>query len=350
MSLDETSSAHEIDRSDMLSMMERTSARLVPPADAMTTCPGRLGEADNVVLAGVGGSGIIGDILLDCLREDADIPVVVSRGLRVPRFVGKRTLFIAISYSGETAETLGQVEQGSRKGAKIVVVTSGGRLLSKAKSKDMRYLRVSSDIPPRLALPELLASAVFAVGLAELLGDTTQLLSQAAKSVGDVIEEIKLSVPSQRNQAKQMAYSLVDKLPLLLGNEAYESALRRFKNDLNENSKVPAEYYTLPEAYHNDIEGLSELRRLTSPQPIMLRIRNEVDSENRTREQLVRLLKKLDFPPILDLEGKGKEKLSQLLTATTFASYVSVYLAILRRVDPAELRSIPEFRAVAQRK
>jgi hypothetical protein len=80
-------------------------------------------------------------------------------------------------------------------------------------------------------LPELLASVVFAVGSAELLGDTTCILSRAAKSAGDVTEEIKLSVPSQRNQAKQMAYSLVDKLPLLLGNEATESVPRRFKNE-----------------------------------------------------------------------------------------------------------------------
>jgi glucose/mannose-6-phosphate isomerase len=114
----------------------------------LTTCPGRLGAVDNVVLGGVGGSGIIGDILLDCLRESNDIPVVVSRTLGVPRLVGKGTLFVAISYSGETSETLGQVEQGSRNGAKVVAITSGGRLLSKAKSKGMRYLRVPSNIPP----------------------------------------------------------------------------------------------------------------------------------------------------------------------------------------------------------
>jgi hypothetical protein len=106
----------------------------------------------------------------------------------------------------------------------------------------------------------------------------------------------------------------------------------------------------LPEAYHNNIEGSSELRWLTSPQPIMLRMRNEVDSEKRTRKQLVGLLKELDFPPIFDLEDRGKEKLSQLFTAMAFASYVSIYLAILRRVDPAEPRLIPRFRAIAQRK
>jgi glucose/mannose-6-phosphate isomerase len=348
MSLDNAEEVREIDRSDMLSMMDRAPARLVPPADASTTCPRRLGTPDNVVLAGVGGSGIIGDILLDCFRESAEIPIIISRTLRVPGFVGKRTLFVAISYSGETSETLAQVEQGIRKGAKVVAITSGGRLLSKVKGKGMRYLKVPSNIPPRFALPELLASAVFVMGLAELMKNTPRVLVQAANSVSELIEENKMIVPSKLNHAKQMAQALIGKLPLITGDEAYGSVLKRFKNDLNENGKVPAMYLTLPESYHNDVEALRELSRLTSPQPITLRMQNEAEAQRSKREQLVKLLDNFGYPPVLDFEGRGEDKLSQLLTAITFAGYVSVYLAILRRVDPAELTLIPRFRAAIQ--
>jgi glucose/mannose-6-phosphate isomerase len=344
MLLDDAKAIRAIDRFDMLSIMEKAPARLAPPIDALSTCPAKFGTLENVVFGGVGGSGIVGDILSDYCRERTEVPVSVCRALRIPEFVGKQTLFVAISYSGETQETLGQLEQALGKGAKVAAITSGGALHSQAKTKNIPYLKVSTGLLPRVALPELAAAAIDVMGSAKLLKDTSKLLSDAAKSLSDVIEGLKPTVPLNRNEAKQMAQALVDRLPLLIGDEAYGSVLRRFKNELNENSKIPAVYYMLPEGYHDDIEGLSALRQLASPQPIILRTRNEVDGQRRTREQLVRLLGELGFPPVLEFEGKGKDTLSQLLTAITFADYVSVYLAILRGVDPTELRLIPKFR------
>jgi glucose/mannose-6-phosphate isomerase len=344
MLLDDAKAIREIDRSNMLSIMERTPARLAAPVDALKTCRGKFGTFENVVLGGVGGSGIVGDVLSDYCRESADVPFVVCRTLRIPKFVGKRTLFLAISYSGETQETLSELEQAMRKGAKVVAITSGGKLLSQAKSRDLPHVRVPSGLLPRLALPELLAAAVFVAGSAELLRDASEHLSKTAKSLRDLIEKVKQTVPSQQNNAKRMAQSLVNRLPLLIGDEAHGSVLRRFKNELNENSKVPAVYYTLPEGYHDDVEGLDVLRQLANPQPILLRTHEEADGQRRTRKQLVGLLSELGFPPVLEFEGRGEGILSQLLTAITFADYVSVYLAILRGVDPAELRLIPKFR------
>jgi glucose/mannose-6-phosphate isomerase len=344
MLLDDAKALREIDRADMLSIMERTAARLVPPVDAVSTCRGSFGTLESVVFGGVGGSGIVGDIISDYCRESADVPVSVCRTMRIPKFVGKRTLFVAISYSGETYEILNQLDQAMRERARTIAITSGGKLLSLAKDNRMPYLRVPSGLLPRLALPELVAAAIFVMGSTELLRDSSKLLSEAAKSLMDLIEKVNQTVPSQQNDAKQMAQALVDRLPLLMGDEAYGSVMRRFKNELNENSKIPAVYYTLPEGYHDDIEGLSALRKLANPQPIILRTHDEVDGEKRTREQLIKLLGELGFPPLLEFEGEGKDMLSELLTAITFAGYVSVYLAILRDVDPAELKLIPKFR------
>jgi glucose/mannose-6-phosphate isomerase len=253
-------------------------------------------------------------------------------------------LFVAISYSGETRETLSQLDQARRAGATTVAITSGGTLLSLARDYVMPYLRVPSNMLPRIALPELTAAAIFVMGSTKLLPDASKLLSEASMSVGDLIKRAKSSVPSEQNDAKLMAKALVDRLPLIMGDEAYGSVLRRFKNELNENSKMPAICYTTPEGYHDDIEGLSVLGQLARPQPILLRIRNEVEGQKRTLEQLTLLLRDLGFPPVLEFNAIGDNALSQLLTAITFAGYVSVYLAILRGVDPAELRYIPKFR------
>jgi glucose/mannose-6-phosphate isomerase len=343
MLLDDAEALRTIDRSQMLSVMERTPARLTPPVDALSTCRGKFGVAQNVIFGGMGGSGIVGDILSDYCRESVDIPVSACRTFKIPKFVGKQTLFVAISYSGETQETLGQVNQAVKQGARIVVITSGGKLLSKAKGEEIPYLQVPADLPPRLALPELVASAIFVMGSAKLI-DTKRLLSEAARSLTDLVEAVKPTVPFQSNPAKLIAQTLVNRLPLLIGDESYGSVLRRFKNEINENSKMPAVYFTLPEGYHDDIEGLRSLEQLTDSQPIILRSNDELEGQRRAREQLVRLLGELGFPSILEFEGKGKDMLSYLLTAITFADYVSVYLAALRGLDPTELKLIPQFR------
>jgi hypothetical protein len=146
-------------------------------------------------------------------------------------------------------------------------------------------LRVLSDLLPRVALPELVAAAVYVVNWAGLLKDGLGLLSDSAEALTGTIDKIEPAVPAQQNEAKQMVQALAGRLPLLIGDEAHGSVLRRFKNELNENSKMPAVYYPLPEAYHDDIEGLNMLRRQANlpPQPIILRTHNETVGQNRTR-------------------------------------------------------------------
>ena len=348
MSLDDAEGIRKIDRSDMLSIMEMTPTRLAPPVNASSTCSPDPGTVDNVVFGGVGGSGIVGDIISDYCRGRTTVPLSVCRAFRIPAFVGKHTLFVAVSYSGNTRETLGQVEQAKRRDAKIIAICSGGNLLSIAKSESIPYLKVPSGLLPRVALPELVAAAVFAIGSARLSPDWTRALSEPSRLLSDLIKRVKPSVPTRQNSAKRMARALPNKLPLIICDEAYGSVLRRFKNELNENSKMPALCYTVPEGYHDDIEGLAALRQLTKPQPLLFRTRHELDGQRRTREQLTRLLSDLHFPPVLEFYGKGTSVLSQLLTAVAFAGYVSVYLAILRGVDPAELKVIPKFRQAMQ--
>lgn len=342
--LDEAEELRRIDPSNVFPTMESTPLRLVPPTDATSTFEVQFEKPRNLVIGGMGGSGIVGDILSDYCRETADIPVSVCRALKIPKFVKEHTLFLAISYSGETAETLGQLEQARKQGASIAAITSGGRLLSLVKKERIPYLKVPSGLLPRIALPEMMAAAVFAAGAAKVLTNTLKLLSSATTSLKDQIQKINPSVPLSRNDAKRMAQALDGKLPLLIGDESKASVLRRFKNELNENAKMPAFYYTLTEGYHDDIEGLRTLGRLASVQPIILRISDEIEGQRRAREELVALLHKLEFPSVTEFHGFGEDRFSELLTAIMFGDYVSVYLAALRGLDPAELTVIPRFR------
>jgi glucose/mannose-6-phosphate isomerase len=348
MILDDAGALRSIDRSNMLATMEETPERLSIPPDATSTFPKKLEIPRNVVFGGVGGSGIAGDILTDYSRDMVQVPVSICRSIRLPNFVGKDTLFVAISYSGDTQETLGLLNQAKQRGATLAVITSGGKLLAQAKDESLPYLKVPASMLPRVALPELLAAATYVAGMAGIVEGHTALLSSGTQALKKRLLEIKPTIPTQQNPAKRMAHALLGKVPLLIGNEENGSVLRRFKNELNENSKMPAFYYTVPEAYHDDIEGLKSLQQLCNTQPILLRNPDEGEGQKRTRERLAALLHELKFPEIVEFEGTGGDKFSQILTAILFGDYVSVYLAALRQVDPSQLALIPKFRAAMQ--
>jgi len=330
----------------MLSLMAKTPDRLVAPQNADTTCDLKVDHLDNVLFIGMGGSGIAGDILTDCARDVASVPLGILRGLRLPAYVGKRTLCIAISYSGETHETNTLLEQATKREAKIGVISSGGRLLAKAQQTGFPYLRIPSGMPPRVALPELIAASVFMLSHASVFEDAARMLSEARSAVADRIETIKPQTSLEKNSAKQLAQVLVDRLPLIIGVEEDGSVLRRFKNELNENSKMPAFYYVVPEAFHDDVEGLKALKTLANVQTVFLRNENWLAAQGGAQQRLADLLEELGFSRAVEFGGQGQGRLSQLLTSVVFADYVSVYLAALRGVDPSELNVIPGFRKV----
>ena len=346
MNLDDPAVIRKIDESGMLSVMERSSDRLGPPADAESTC--RIGPESrkNIVFAGVGGSGIVGDILADYCRDTINVPTTVCRSLRIPRFVGKNTFFVAISYSGDTRETLGMFGQAKDAGAKLAIVSSGGKLLGAAQADGLPYVRVKPGMLPRVALPELVGAVAYVLGKAGIIGDSIRFLEPASMSMGAVIDSVKAAVPLGQNPAKQVASALVGRLPLLIGDEENVSVLRRFKNELNENSKIPAIYYTLPEAYHDDIEGLKALSGLSSPQPIILRSQAHGADGQTAAKKLLETLSEFGFPPPLFFSGTGGGRFEWLISAITFGDFVSFYLSMLKGVDPSKLSLIPYFRAL----
>lgn len=343
MSLDDLSGLSKVDRSRMLDTMAKTPDRLTPPADSAATCGHNFQGVESIVFGGVGGSGIIGEIACDFLKHEAKIPVSICRSIKLPAYVGPSTLFVGISYSGATPETLSLFDQALRKRARIVAIGSGGKLIQTAQHEKMSYLKVQEGLLPRVALPELIAAVLFLLGQAGIV-DAEALLGASAEALRAQIREVGQDAPLQENRAKQMAQGLLGKLPLLLGSEDAVSVLRRFKNELNENSKMPAFYCTIPEGYHDDVEGLNTLSKLARPQPIFLRDKAETSGQRRTRERLYDLFKELGTGPVLEFEGTGEGALERLLTAITFGDYVSVYLALLVGVDPSELTLIPRFR------
>jgi glucose/mannose-6-phosphate isomerase len=344
--LDDPAAIRKIDPSDMLSAIQRTPYRFLPPNDAESTCHIEIDQPTKILFAGLGGSAIAGDIMADYCRDIVGVPVTVCRSVKLPDFVDKRTFVVTISYSGDTRETLSMFQQAKDNQAHVAVVASGGKLLGVARTRSIPYLNVAPNMPPRVALPELVAALVHMLAMTGMVDKSRKLLESASASTRTLIESTKVTVPMKDNPAKQIASCLHGHLPVLIGSEENVSVLRRFKNELNENSKMPAVYYTLPEAYHNDIEGLKTLNALSNPQPVILRSPSQETNERLEANKLSETLSEFGYSSPLFFDGIGNERFGWLLSAITLGDFVSFYLAILNGVDPSPLLLIPNFKSI----
>jgi len=302
--------------------------------------PRGYGEVDQVVVAGMGGSAIGGDILRVLAELESSRTVSVCRGYDLPAFVGERTLVIACSHSGDTEETVSAFEQALERKAKVVLITTGGRLLAMARERDVPALVYEYAGEPRSALGHQLM-ALLAVGQqVGLVGDYSHNAAEAVALMEELKRAIAEGVPEERNPAKQLAARLHGRLPIVFGAGVLVQAAHRWKTQLNENSKCWAVYDELPELDHNAIagfglpEGIGErayvvfLYHATLHPRIILRY-------EATREALTRA-----GVPSERVEAKGSSPLSQVLTAVLFGDYVSYYLAVLNGVPPSPVEAI----------
>ena len=237
-----------------------------------------------VVVAGMGGSGVAGDMLAALAFASSAVPVVPVKGDRLPSFVGPGTLLLAVSYSGNTAETLSAVEQGLAAGARMVAVASGGALAELAERRGSPLVLVEGGRMPRAALWSLLVPVCSAAEAAGVLPPLGEQLLAAAEELDAQAQALGPAVPARANPAKRAALRLRDRLPVVWGSGQLGAvAAARFRTQCNENAKVPVVSAALPEANHNDVMalegGLGPGRELVLLRDQVLAAADELDAE-----------------------------------------------------------------------
>lgn len=282
------------------------------------------GKVDKIVVAGMGGSAIGGD-LLKSYMHDSKIPVFVARGYKMPGFVDENTLVFAVSYSGNTEETISAFEDATRKKAKIVAVTSGGYLGQAAK----KVVKIPSGLQPRAALGYL-----FFPVLGVLVN------SGIVDVKGKDVEEM-LDILSKKDDFKAVgertAKKVKDKIPIVYASELLSPVAYRWKTQFNENSKNPAFYHTFSEMNHNEIAGYQFMRK---DEFAAVFIRDKEDND--------RIKKRMDITKEIistrvDVEevfAKGDSLLSRMFSSLYYGDFASYYLALLNRVDPTPVTVI----------
>ena len=337
--LDDLKLIHERDQQDAFGVVEKQWQQLLHKYDVKL---GDLGQVQNIVWAGMGGSALPAQISLSWPGHI--LPLEICRNYEIPEYVGPNTLFVASSYSGNTEETLEALTQAEAKQAKIVAMTAGGKLAERAKTANYPLYLIPAHIQPRMTslyFLKAIANLYEHLGLAQGLSNE---LEASAKSLETITKAWRPDVATKDNPAKKLALELVGKSIVVYGGPKMQAVANKFKIALNENAKNIAWWNQLPEFNHNEFIGWSS-HPLEKPYAVVdIRSNLEHPRVQKRFELSERLLSgKRPAPHVV--EPQGKTVLEQMLWGLIFCDFVSLYLAICNGVNPTPVELVERFKA-----
>ena len=289
------------------------------------------GQIRQVLTAGMGGSGIGAEFTSALLSAQLKVPMLTAKDYRLPAWIGPETLVIGSSYSGNTEETLAGLSQAVQAGCEIAAVSSGGQVLADAQAKDWPVLEVPGGDPPRTCLGYNLVgqwALLHAYGLVEDAPAAT------IRKMADMLEEKGKAI---REEARAMAEALQGSIPVFYGDCSWEPVLKRWCQQVNENTKGLAHYAVFPELNHNEMVGWE----FKQEDLAVVLFRSSLDSERTTsRIEISRDLLKPQSRTLLEFELQGEDYAEQLFFALHFGDWLSYEWAMLKGVDPVAIRVI----------
>lgn len=338
--LDNIEEIKKIDKSDMLSFCVKAAEHYSEAARISRQLSIDYAQPRTIVVAGMGGSGIGGELLKDWARDKVTVPIEVSKEYFLPKYANKKTLAVIASYSGETEESLSSFLDAIKRKCMVFCTSSGGTLVQFAERLNVPYLRIPLGMPPRAALPYMFLPMLMVLDKTGLISNVDSELSEAIKILEMASLENSPERPVRDNFSKTLASNIGNTIPVVYGFGFYRSVALRFKQQFNENSKAPSKWESFPELNHNEIvgwEGSEKLTKLFST--IFLRDRIEPE-EIRNRIEKTKELISAESSKIFEVWSFGKGKLAKMLSTICVGDFVSIYLAVLHGVDPTPVKTI----------
>ncbi len=342
---------HDLDNPDTFPQIDRSSLR-----DRIRSLPGQCEAAwaqvqqcglqqpqeliGHVVLAGMGGSAIAGDLVRDLGSHQGSVPITIVRGFQLPFRLDKSSLFIACSYSGNTSETLSLFRSAVESEAQVFAVAGGGTLAQEAQLQGLSLLEIKVSSEPRTAAAY---NFMLLLGLLDRLGvvntknkDVVEALSSLSRKVGELEDQS----PTKNNLGKQLAQAVLDKLVLVYSGGLFTGMAHRWKSQFNENAKTWAFADAIPELLHNSVEAWVT-PRATEEEKVALLLRSTLDDPVLLDRYSIAeaLLQRSNIGHRI-VETDGATPLTQILNMLLLGDYVSYYLAILKGVDPSPTPAI----------
>ncbi|MDH4367452.1 MAG: bifunctional phosphoglucose/phosphomannose isomerase [Dehalococcoidia bacterium] len=297
-------------------------------------------KISNVVILGMGGSAIGGDIVRRLAMAESKVPVWVHRDYGLPAFVDDNTLVIASSYSGNTEETLSAFTKSLENRSKKLVITSGGKLRQLAEDNGIPVFVIDYQAPPRAAFPH---SFIPLVGIFQKLGlveDKSADLQEGVDILKTLSGDLVETRPLASNPAKQLAARLQGRVAVIYGAEMLTEVAQRWKGEFNENSKAWAFFESFPELNHNAVVGYEFPPEAKEKIFVLMLRSSSLRPRNLLRYEVTsKLLVKAGVAYEL-VEARGKSALAQVLSLVHLGDYASFYLSILNEVDATSTDAI----------
>jgi glucose/mannose-6-phosphate isomerase len=301
-------------------------------------------DIDNVVLAGMGGSALPGVYLSSW--PGTSVPFQIVRDYALPNYVNNRTLFISSSYSGNTEETLSALSEAEAKGAQIAVVSAGGKLAELAQQKNYPLFKIPGGIQPRMCSFYFLAAFIQLLEpLGLVKGGSLSELKDVGNWLKDQTSDWLPEIATTKNPAKQLALELIGKSVVVYSGPKLFPAANKFKICLNENAKNIAWVNQYPEFNHNEFIGWSS--HPTQKPYAVVEIRSNLENPRvAKRFEISERLLSGQRPKPEVIVPEGDTLLKQMLWASNFADFTSLYVALLNGLNPTPVDLVEKLKVL----
>ncbi|GAB4374000.1 MAG: bifunctional phosphoglucose/phosphomannose isomerase [Calditrichia bacterium] len=296
---------------------------------------------NQVILLGMGGSAIAGDLLSAYLQWELPIPFIVNRNYSLPKYVDSRSLVLACSYSGNTEETLYALQETLERGATIIALTSNGKLKDLALKNQLPLIEIPGGLPPRQALGYMFFPLLYLLQHAGFIDPRDNEIKETIDVLNTLRENNEPRNTHRNNFCSHIARQLYGKIPIIYtASEMLQPVVTRWRNQLNENSKILAFSNVFPELNHNEIMGWEAPPNLLEPFSILLLRDKDEYLRNTRRLEISRDLWRKKNIPIFEIFGEGTSRLARLFSQIYFGDWISYYMALLYEKDPIKIQSI----------
>ena len=285
-------------------------------------------EIRNVLICGLGGSGIVGTIVSDIISSKVNIPIAATKDYSIPNFVNEHTLVIANSYSGNTEETLYALEKCQSRGAEIAVITSGGKLKTIAEENKYNKIIIPANQPPRAMFGYAFTELFFMLNHYGIIDDSFK------SDFGKAIALLDTEKTDIQKQAMDLAKKMYKQTPVIYVANGFEGVAVRFRQQINENAKMLCWHHVVPEMNHNELLGW----RTNVDDLAVVYFRNKSDYDrNQIRMDINKKVISEYTDNISEIWSKGDSLIENSLYHINLGDWVSWYLSEMNNVDAVEI-------------
>jgi len=315
----------------------RTTWQNIHQHDFNTRC----GLVQNVIISGMGGSALGGRVIQSFTQVSTRVPIEIVTNFRLPSYVNEKSLVVISSYSGNTQETISTLLDAQKKKAQIFVITSGGKILSYAKSHQIDYYQIlTTDNPsnqPRMGIGSSIMAQVALLNHCNFFDSKIPDISGLYLHLEQSVRNLEIKIPLSLNPAKIIANNLKNYAIVLIAANHLVGASHAIKNMFNENSKTFCSLFDLPELCHHFLEGLSFPNDFSKHAHFILISSANYPTEIKKRMEVVKQIIKKQGYLVSEIKPESSDPMTESFETILFGEFLSFYLSVLNGIDPGPI-------------